>query len=90
MRPALLKMMGYSKLEHPFIEAPAPEAIPEKKMMFIRWTNLEKVNGEYQVKLKGVRMTEANSLVLFPEGKTIEDGGKIQVWPLDWCLDNEV
>jgi molybdopterin molybdotransferase len=92
VRPALLKMMGFQTVHHPVIEATAKDAVMGKKpMCFIKWTNLEKVNGHYEVSINPAvqrsmlaEMAAADSLVILPEGTETNKGDKVQVLPLDW------
>jgi molybdopterin molybdotransferase len=88
VRPALLKMMGYSRLEHPFVEARTQDAAPDKrKMSFVRWSNVEKTDGGYEVKFNPRGMGTANSLTIVPEETSVQEGDTIPVLPLDWCRD---
>ena len=95
VRPAFLKMMGFSMLSHPVVEAIAEDSVLGKKPFpFIKWTNLNKVDGEYRVTLNSqpktsmlTEMAMANSLTIIPGGIAIKKGDKIKVLPLDWCWD---
>jgi molybdopterin molybdotransferase len=87
VRPALLKMQGYSVLSHPSVAAIVPDAIQGRQKVSIKWTDVKKINGEYHVELNKIGMPKANSLTLIPEGAVVQAGEKIQVWPLDWCRD---
>jgi molybdopterin molybdotransferase len=88
VRPALLKMMGYTELEHPFVEARTEDAAaPRGKMAFVRWSNVEKTGGEYSVKFNTRGMATANSLTIVREETSVQTGDKIEVLPLDWCRD---
>ena len=92
VRPALLRMLGYTNIEHPDVQAEALDASPDKKRMaFAKWTTLQKVNGCYQVSLNAsngmgmfASLAAANSLTIIPEGCSIEAGDTVQVLPLDW------
>lgn len=96
VRPALLKMMGFSTLAHPAIEAVAGASVAGKKpMSFIKWANLKRVDGHYAVEFYDSEKTSmlgemaaANSLMIIPEGNEIRKGEKVEVLPLDWCRDN--
>jgi molybdopterin molybdotransferase len=88
VRPALLKMMGYSKLEHPFMEARTQDAAPDKrKMAFVRWSNVEKTDDGYKVKFNPKGMGTANALTIVREETSVHEGDIIPVLPLDWCRD---
>jgi molybdopterin molybdotransferase len=95
VRPALLKMMGFSALRHPSVEAVAIDSdLMKKPFPFIRWTKLEKVQGEYRVTLNkqgkpgpSAGVETANSITIIPENTAIQKGDHIQVMPLEWCLD---
>jgi molybdopterin molybdotransferase len=92
VRPAILKMMGMTALDHPSVEAFSDDSIPDKKpMAFVKWTNLRWENGEYHVRLndfdkKGLydSMARANSLTIIPEETVIRKGDKIKVLVPDW------
>lgn len=92
VRPALLKMQGYSDVAHPSVVATATDSMPRKMpMAFVRWTLLEQSDGEYRVTLdlagkKGplAAMASANSLTIVPEGTIVKAGDRIGVLPLDW------
>ena len=95
VRPALLKMMGFSVLNHPVVEAIAEDSVPGKKPFpFIKWTDLSIVDGKYRVTMNKhektsmlAEMATSNSITIIPQGVAVKKGSKIQVWPLDWCLD---
>jgi molybdopterin molybdotransferase len=90
VRPALLKMRGITRLDHPAVEATSRDSITGKKSMTtIKWTDLNKIDGGYQVKLNNVdgslvSMANANSLMLIPPGCSINAGQRVSVWSLDW------
>ncbi len=92
VRPAVFKMLGLSNLEHPVVEAIAQDAIPDAKpMTFVKWTRVDKIDGEYQVRLNAAdgtsalaTMAAANSLTIIPAGRSIQQGDRIQVLILDW------
>lgn len=88
VRPALLKMMGYTTLEHPLVKAKTQNAAPDKrKMAFVRWSNVERIDGEYSVKFNPQGMATANSLTIIHEETSVQSGDKIEALPLDWCRD---
>jgi molybdopterin molybdotransferase len=89
-RPAILKMLGYSNLEHQSVDVTTAEDIPSKKMMFVKWVNLEHRNGDFQVIGKPVSMAKANAVELLTENTPVPAGGKIKVWPLDWNVEIRV
>ena len=94
VRPALLKMRGFraTATSHPAIEAIATDPVPPRmSMAFVRWTHLERVDGEYRVTLNlaekvGMLASTAmaNSLTIIPEGSAVKPGDRIQVLPFDW------
>jgi molybdopterin biosynthesis enzyme len=60
-------------------------------MAFVRWTHLERVDGEYRVTLNlaekvGMLASTAmaNSLTIIPEGSAVKPGDRIQVLPFNW------
>jgi molybdopterin molybdotransferase len=92
VRPALFKMLGIEKLEHPVVEAVAQDSAPGKRSnSFVRWSKLEKIAGGYQVEI-GLKeqvgalsaLANANCLTIVPGGSEVDAGDKIQVLPLDW------
>ncbi len=93
VRPALLKMLGFTKVIHPLIEATALDSIKHKKtMVFAKYTHLQEMEGEYRVTLNIsekmgplASMASANSLAIIPEGSVVKAGDTIRVLPLDWC-----
>ena len=89
VRPALLKMLGHTALEHPFVNAASQEAVTAKKVTFARWTMLRETDGQCHVTISNVSMARANSLTLIPEGYEIQPGSMIPVLPLDWCRYNQ-
>lgn len=98
VRPALMKMMGYTALEHPAVMAVCDDNVTnEKEVDFIRWTKLYKVKGTYRVSFNGAKgmnmygsMTTTNSMTIIPEKSDIHQGDRIKVMPLDWCRDYQV
>jgi molybdopterin molybdotransferase len=95
VRPALLKMLGFTALEHPVVEAVADDAVPGKRpMAMVKWTDLDKAQDDYQVTLNFsdnigslAALATANSLTIIPEGTAVRKGDRIPVLPLDWCRD---
>jgi molybdopterin molybdotransferase len=92
VRPALFKMLGIEKLEHPVVQAVAQDsALGKRSNSFVRWSRLEKINGEYQVEI-GLKekvgalpaVATANCLTIVPGGTEVNVGEKIQALPLDW------
>jgi molybdopterin molybdotransferase len=98
VRPALMKMMGFTAVEHPVVEAVSDDAVAnEKDVDFIRWTELYKKQGAYHVLFNASKggsmyggMTTTNSMVIIPEHHQIHKGDKVTVMPLDWCRDYQV
>ncbi|MEN6622252.1 MAG: gephyrin-like molybdotransferase Glp [Smithella sp.] len=92
VRPALLRMLGYTAVAHPSVEAIALDAHrQERPTALAMFTGLQALEGGYQVKFniaaeKSVQasMAAANSLTIIPEGTAVKAGDKIQVLPLDW------
>lgn len=91
VRPALLKLLGFDKIDHSYVEAIAEDAIPEKRAVaIVKWTNLRQIDGQYCVKLntseKGsvISMVNANSLTIIPSGTTVQVGDRMRVFPLDY------
>ena len=89
VRPAIIKMLGHTVLDHPTVTAMAQEAIPAKRVMFAKWTELKKVGGEYRIKLSNISMATANSLTLIPEDYEVQPGTAMSVLPLDWCRNSQ-
>jgi len=95
VRPAFLKMLGFTELRHPVIEAIAGDSVSGKRpMAFVKWTSLNRVDGERRVVMNisdrtGIlaEMAMANSLTIIPEGAEVQKGDRVQVLPLDWCQD---
>jgi molybdopterin molybdotransferase len=95
VRPAILKMMGVSMLDHPAVEALSDDSISDKKSMsWVKWTSLRWENGEYHVRLNDFdkagmlkSMARGNSLTIIPEETVIRKGDKIKVLVLDWCRE---
>jgi molybdopterin molybdotransferase len=94
VRPALLKMMGFTALVHPAVAAVAGDAAGVKPLDFVKWSRLARVDGEYRVLLNGpdkagmlAQMAAANSLTIVPAGAEVHPGDSIEVWPLDWSRD---
>jgi molybdopterin molybdotransferase len=93
VRPALLKMRGFTELDHPTVEAIALDSISGRKpKAFVRWTSLTGTKGKYRVELNVAEeigalasMAKANSLTIVPEGAVVNAGDMVEVLPLDWC-----
>jgi len=93
VRPALRKMLGYSVLRHPEVEAQAVDSVNMKAPFpFVKWTQLEETKAGYRVKFNssaGVgflpTMAAANSLTILQQDAIINPGDKVQVLPLDFC-----
>lgn len=93
VRPALLKMLGFTTVAHPSVDATALDSIPRKMTKaFVRYTHLQEADDGYLVTLniaeKGgmlASMAAANSLTIIPEGSVVKAGDRIQVLPFDWC-----
>jgi molybdopterin molybdotransferase len=92
-RPAMRKMLGYSALRHPEVEAEAVDSAAMKApFSFVKWTKLEETETGYRVHFNATNspgflpaMASANSLTILPKGVIINPGDKISVLPLDFC-----
>ena len=92
-RPALLKMLGRTKLDKPTIEAVLEEPIVNEdgRRVYAR-AIVSKRDGIYYVRLTGAQasnlltsMTRANGLAICPEDVPVmEKGQRVQVRMLDW------
>jgi molybdopterin molybdotransferase len=95
VRPVFLKMLGFTEVRHPVIEAIAGDSVSGKRpMTFVKWTSLNRVDGERRVVMNisnrtGMlaEMATANSLTIIPGGTEVQKGDRVQVLPLDWCQD---
>ncbi len=93
VRPALLKMRGFERVDHPTVGAIAVDSVSDRKpMAFVRWTNLTGTEGKYRVELNVAErmgalasIATANSLTIVREGTVVDAGDKVEVLPLDWC-----
>ncbi len=92
VRPALLKMMGKTNFAKPTVEAVAEDTLPNKegRRLYDR-AIIARRNGHYYARLTGPQgsgiltsMSQANGLVVIPEGKTIQKGETVQALMLDW------
>jgi len=92
VRPALLKMQGFPRLNHPLVEATAANsAVNSKGMPCVRWTYLEENDGKYRATINAggnkanlTSIAMANSLTILPEESTVKTGDSVRVLPLDW------
>jgi molybdopterin molybdotransferase len=95
VRPALLKMLGFTTVVRPSVEATALDSITRKMTMaFVRYTYLQETAEGYRVTLNIAEkmgmlasMTAANSLTIIPEGSVVKAGDTIRVLPLNWRRD---
>jgi len=95
VRPALLKMLGFTTVVRPSVEATALDSITRKMTMaFVRYTYLQETAGGYRVTLNIAEkmgmlasMATANSLTIIPEGSVVKVGDTIRVLPLNWRRD---
>jgi molybdopterin molybdotransferase len=92
VRPALLKMMGKTNFAKPVVEAVAEETLSnkEERRLYDRAV-IERRDGHYYARLTGPQgsgiltsMSQANGLVVIPEGKIIQKGEIVQALMLDW------
>jgi molybdopterin molybdotransferase len=92
VRPAIQKMRGQAKTEHSTVKALARDGVPGKRPMnFVRWTSLEREDGEYRVEINRadrigplLAIADANAMLIVPVDTTITRGDEVQVLPLDW------
>jgi molybdopterin molybdotransferase len=92
VRPALLKMRGFERVDHPTVSAIAVDSVSDRKQIaFVRWTNLTGTEGKYRVELNVAErmgglasIATANSLTIVPGGAVVGAGDKVEVMPLDW------
>jgi molybdopterin molybdotransferase len=91
VRPALLAMMGHTRIIRPLVRAVATEAIRNKgdRPHLIR-TQVELKNGKYQLKTTGDQgsarlssLTLGNALVLIPPGAEVKRGDEVDASLLD-------
>ncbi len=92
-RPAILKMLGKTRLEKPTVEATLLDEITRKddRRHFLR-VMLEERNGEYFARLTGdqgsgilLSMVKAQGLAIIPEDVDhLPAGARVQVMMLDW------
>ena len=95
VRPALLKMLGFTSLARPLVQAVAQDSARHKMPMdFVAFACLQATGSGYAVKLNLAKshsawasMTEANSLAIIGQGAGIRAGDVVQVMPLSWRLD---
>jgi molybdopterin molybdotransferase len=92
VRPAILKMMGKQNLNKPTVEAILEDSLSNKedRRLYDRAV-VARRNGHYYARLTGPQgsgiltsMSQANSLVLIPEGETFRKGETVQALMLDW------
>ena len=92
VRPALLKMMGKTVFGKPSVEAIAEDILHNKegRRLYNR-AIVERRDGHYYARLTGPQgsgvltsMSQANGLVVIPEGVTIQKGETVQALMLDW------
>lgn len=92
VRPALLKMMGKTNFAKPMVEAVAEDTLMngEGRRLYDR-AIVARRNGNYYARLTGPQgsgiltsMSQANGLVVIPEGETIQKGETVQALMLDW------
>lgn len=95
VRPALLRMLGFTEVAHPMVEATALDDVRHKRPMdFAMFASLWMRAGRYQVKFNVAEgrsmqafLAAANALTIVPEGTMVKAGDKIQALPLDWRHD---
>ena len=88
--PAMKKMMGYTDVSHPEVEAEALDAFPTRgPFSFALWTQLKKTADGYKVRLNTSSgagflsaMASSNSLTILPKGINVKPGDKIKVLPV--------
>lgn len=92
-RPAILKMMGKTKLDKPTVEAIMEDSArnTDSRRLFLR-ALVRKEDGRYYARTSGqegsdipIKMSQANALVIIPEDvKTVKKGDSVKALMLDW------
>lgn len=95
-RPAMLKMMGHSYWQKPYVEATLldGERNRDGRRVYLR-AKVERRDGQYFARLTGPQgsgiltsMAGANGLAIIPEDRAeVKPGDKVQVLMLDWPED---
>jgi molybdopterin molybdotransferase len=92
VRPALLKMMGKKSFAKPAVQAILEDTMTNKegRVLYNRAV-VERRDGHYYARLTGPQgsgiltsMSQANGLVVIPEGKTVNRGETVRALMLDW------
>ena len=95
VRPALLKMLGLSAVEHPTVTATALDgARNERPLALAVFARLRTRAGSCHVRFAILEqktmqavMAAANALAILPAQTEVKAGDRIQVLPLDWRRD---
>ncbi|MGC8838939.1 MAG: gephyrin-like molybdotransferase Glp [Anaerolineae bacterium] len=92
-RPAILKMLGKTRLEKPSVEAILADPIPRKdnRRHYLR-VQITREGGQYVARLTGeqgsgilLSMVRAQGLAIIPEeARSLPAGSKVRVMMLDW------
>jgi len=91
-RPAILKMLGKTRLRKPTVEAILEEDVKSSGRRNFKRAVVTKRNGEYYVSVTGpegsgilTSMVKANGLAIIPEGvRHVKAGERVTVQMLDW------
>jgi molybdopterin molybdotransferase len=92
VRPAMLKMMGKTNNAKPTVEAILEDTLTneESRRVYDR-AIVARRDGHYYAHLTGPQgssiltsMSQANGLVVIPEGETIRKGETVRALMLDW------
>lgn len=92
LRPALLKMRGLTRFEHPTVSAAVTEDMPRKMPFpFARWSRLQSGADGYSVDLNTAApmgdlasVANANAITVVPGNRPLQAGDTIEVLPFDW------
>ena len=97
VRPSILKLKGYTKLDKPFVHAILKNSIKNKdgRRMYVR-VLVKKEGVDYYAEATGnqgshvlTSMAKANGLAVCPENVLeIKSGQKIEVQMIDWHVDD--
>jgi len=92
VRPALWKMLGKTDLRNVEVDAYTEETLTARQQ-FVQyiWVNLRYSEGKYTARSAGslaegmlASLNQADGLALVPPGESIQAGGIVKVYPLNW------